>query len=125
VYPSAVNCIAANDVVAENARDWVVDALKVAMPSGTAAGVQLAAVLKSAEPGLASQVASAAWAGGVKAKLVTAEKHANRIRNVRMPATLHVSRNIKSVSGGPQSCCLGPLRCSHQSSFKIVTSLLR
>ena len=44
-----------------------VDALKVAVPVGTVAGVQLALVLKSPEPGLASQVAFCAAAGNVAA----------------------------------------------------------
>ena len=49
---------------AENDRLVVVDVPKKAVPVGTAAGVQLAAVLKSPLPGAASQVAScarAAW----------------------------------------------------------------
>ena len=39
------------------------DVPKKAVPVGTVAGVQLAPVLKSPEPGLASQVASCAWDG--------------------------------------------------------------
>ncbi|OKO84728.1 hypothetical protein AC629_20685 [Bradyrhizobium sp. NAS80.1] len=45
---------------AENDRLVVLDVPKKAVPVGTVAGLQLAAALKSAEPGLASQVASCA-----------------------------------------------------------------
>ena len=50
-------------VPAENDSAVVLDTPKKAVPVGTVAGVQLAAVLKSPEPGLSSQVASCARAG--------------------------------------------------------------
>jgi hypothetical protein len=49
-------------VVAENDRLVMLDILKKAVPVGTAAAFQLAAVLKSPEPGVESQVASCARA---------------------------------------------------------------
>src|ERR1044071_9362442 len=50
-------------VAAEYVTAVVLDVPKKAVPIGTAAGVQLAAVLKSAEPGFSNQVASCADAG--------------------------------------------------------------
>jgi hypothetical protein len=44
-------------VSAEKDRAVVLEKPKLAVPVGTAAGLQFAAVLKSPEPGLASQVA--------------------------------------------------------------------
>ena len=45
------------EVLVENVMVVVFDAPNVAVPVGTAAGVQLAAVLKSPDPGVRSQVA--------------------------------------------------------------------
>jgi hypothetical protein len=60
-----LNCSVPIDVVVKgwNVIEVVFDAPKNAVPVGTVAGVQLAAVLKSPELGLASQVASCARAG--------------------------------------------------------------
>ena len=51
-------------VSAEKDRAVVLERPKLAVAVGTVAGFQLAAVLKSPEPGLASQVAFCAHAGG-------------------------------------------------------------
>jgi hypothetical protein len=79
-----LNCIAAKDVLAEKVTAVTAEVPRVAGPSGTVAGAQLAAVLKSAEPGLASQVASAAYAAPPIAKMAE-NANAYCIRTMRHP----------------------------------------
>src|SRR5258708_7382081 len=68
-------------VLAENDRPVVLERPKDAVPAGTVAGVQLAAVLKLPEPGAASQVASCASAGA--ATTHSAENASKTARNRR------------------------------------------
>ena len=84
VHPSVVT-------LAENDRLVMLDAPKNAVSpvDGTMAGVQLAAVLKSPEPGLASHVTSAAPAGGAAA--ISAEEASSAARHAA-PRTRRVVR---------------------------------
>src|SRR6516165_9183855 len=70
----ALNCSVPIDVVVKgwNAIKVVFDGPKNAVPVGTVAGVQLAAVLKFPEPGLTSQVASCARAGNAASNATAA-----------------------------------------------------
>ena len=78
-----MNCSVPIDVVTKGWNDIevVFDAPKNAVPVGTVAGVQLAAVLKSELPGAVDQVASWACAGIAASKAAAAavvSKHARR-----------------------------------------------
>ena len=69
-----MNCSVPTDVVVKawNAIEVVVDAPKNAVPVGTVAGVQLAAVLKFELPGAVDHVASCARAGNAASNATAA-----------------------------------------------------
>ena len=83
-------------VSVEKDRAVALEKPKVAVPIGTAAGFQFAAVLKTPEPGLTSQVASCARASGAidvmpmaKLAATSVNRRTPRVPRVAMPPAPH------------------------------------
>jgi hypothetical protein len=91
-----MNSQSATVVLAENAIAVLLDEPKLAIPVGTVPGLQLAAVLKLPEPGLASQVAFWAEAGSVAAAMATPARY------VRIAV-------LRPISSGPPLCAHQPI----------------
>src|SRR5215217_9271709 len=91
-----MNSQSATVVLAENEIAVLLDEPKLAIPVGTVPGLQLAAVLKLPESGLARQVAFWAEAGSVAAAIATPARYA-RIAVLR------------PISSGPPLCAHQPI----------------
>jgi len=98
-----LNCSVPIDVVVKgwNAIEVVFDAPKNAVPVGTVAGVQLAAVLKSPELGLAFHVASCARAGNA-ASNATAAVVVSKCARIAPPPLRNAQWAIRSRSRKPR-----------------------
>src|SRR5262249_28250043 len=100
----------------------MVDAPKNAVPVGTVAGFQLAAVLKSEVPGAADQVAS--WApAGMAASNAAAAVVASKCPRIALPAPLAMRRTPRRVCERPPAIrprSRKPCRDWHASRSRII-----